>query len=239
VGRLKKTLRSFARRDAMDIEGLGEEMINQLVDSGLVRRIPDLYCLELSQLLELERMGEKSSQNLLDGIEASKQRDLGRLLAGLAIPHVGESVAHLLGTEFGDMKDLMDASEERLSRIGGVGPIMAKDIYTFFHDEAERKVVEELRTAGVTMTQPTEAKPKGATDLSGKTFVITGTLTRYQRDDIERLIRQLGGKASGSVSKKTDYLIAGEKAGSKLDKAKELGIAILSEDDFDQLIGKQ
>lgn len=238
VGRLKKTLRSFARRDAMDIEGLGEEMINQLVDSGLVRRIPDVYRLELAQLLELERMGEKSSQNLLYGIEASKQRDLGRLLAGLAIPHVGESVAHLLATEFGDMKDLMAASEERLSRIGGVGPIMAKDIHAFFHDDAERKVIEELRTAGVTMTQPTEAKPKGATDLAGKTFVITGTLQRYQRDDIERLIRQLGGKASGSVSKKTDYLIAGEKAGSKLDKAKELGVAILNEDDFDKLIGK-
>lgn len=236
-GRLKKTLRAFARRDAMDIEGLGEEMINQLVDSGLVRRISDLYHLQLAQLLELERMGEKSSQNLLDGIEASKQRDLSRLLAGLAIPHVGESVAHLLATELGDMTELMNASEDRLSRINGVGPIMAKDIYEYFQDETHRKLIEDLRGAGVKMAQDAEPKAKGA-GLAGKTFVITGTLQRYDRDAIERLIRDLGGKASGSVSKKTSYLIAGEKAGSKLDKAKELGIPVLNEDDFDKLIGK-
>jgi DNA ligase (NAD+) len=239
VGRLKKTLRAFARRDAMDIEGLGEEMINQLVDAGLVKRIPDLYHLKLEQLLELERMGEKSSQNLLDGIEASKKRDLGRLLAGLAIPHVGESVAHLLATEFGDIDSLMAATEDRLSRIGGVGPIMAKDIFEFFHSDVERQIVEDLRAAGVTLTQPVKDKPKGACDLTGKTLVVTGSLQRYQRDEIERLIRHLGGKASGSISKKTDYLIAGDKAGSKLDKAKELGVPVLTEEEFDQLIGKK
>lgn len=238
AGRLKKTLRSFARRDAMDIEGLGEEMVNQLVDAGLVKSISDLYRLTLAQLMELERMGEKSSQNLLDGIEASKQRDLGRLLTGLAIPHVGEAVALLLASEFGTIDGLLEASEERLSRIGGVGPTMAKDIHDFFHDGAERQMIEDLRQAGVKMTQDVQAKPKGASDLTGKTFVVTGTLARYQRDEIERLIRQSGGKASGSVSKKTDYLIAGDKAGSKLDKAKELGVKVLSEDEFDKLIGK-
>jgi DNA ligase (NAD+) len=238
VGRLKKTLRSFARRDAMDIEGLGEEMINQLVDAGLVHAIPDVYHLKLEQLLELERMGEKSSQNLLDGVEASKKRGLSRLLAGLAIPHVGEAVADMLAKEFGSMDGLLSATEERLSAISGVGPIMAKAIHEFFHDEAEIKLIADLRAAGVKLTEDSKPKTKAAgVDFSGKTFVVTGTLKKYQRDEIERLIRDLGGKASGSVSKSTSYLVAGEKAGSKLDKAKELGVAVLSEDDFEKLIG--
>src|SRR5262249_44337178 len=216
VGRLKKTLQSYARRDAMDIEGMGGEMINQLVDTGLVKRIPDLYHLTLDQLLELERVGEKSGQNLLDGIAASKGRGLGRLLAGLAIPHVGEAVAHLLANEFGAMDELLNASEERLSKVNGVGPIMAHDIHAFFHNETERQIIADLRAAGVKMTEEARPKPKAGADLSGKTLVVTGALQKYQRDEIERLIRELGGKAAGSVSKKTDYVIAGGKAGSKL-----------------------
>ena len=239
VGRLKKTLRAFARREAMDIEGLGEEMINQLVDEGLVCRIPDLYHLELDQLLELERMGEKSSQNLLDGIEASKQRGLSRLLGGLAIPHVGEAVADLLAKEFGDIDALLSASEERLAKINGVGPIMAKGIHEFFHDQDEIKLIADLRAAGVNTACASDRETaSAASKFSGKSFVVTGTLKKYQRDEIERLIRSLGGKATGSVTKSTNYLIAGEKAGSKLAKAKELGVAVLTEEEFEKMMQK-
>src|SRR5262249_30327365 len=158
------------------------------------------------QLVELERVGEKSGQNLLDGIEASKSRGLGRLLAGLAIPHVGESTAHLLATEFGAIEPLMDASEQRLSKVEGVRPIMAHDIHEFFQSPAERKMIDELRDAGVKLTADAKPKPRGGVDLSGKTFVVTGTLKNYEREQIEQVIRDLGGKAAGSVSKNTDYL---------------------------------
>lgn len=239
VGQLKKKLEVFAKRGAMDIEGLGAEMVNQLVDADLVKALPDVYRLTLDALLELERVGKKSGQNLLDGIEASKQRGLARLLAGLAIPHVGEAVADLLAQDFGNIDDLMNAPEDRLLRAEGVGPIMAHDIHAWFADPAHRAMIDELKAAGVKTTEPTRPKPKGAGDLTGKTFVVTGTLTRYERGDIEALIRKLGGKASGSVSKKTDYVIAGEKAGSKLDKAKELGVPIITEGEFDKMIGKE
>ena len=224
----------------MDIEGLGEEMINQLVDEGLVCRIPDLYHLKLAQLLELERMGEKSSRNLLDGIETSKQRGLARLLGGLAIPHVGEAVADLLAKEFGTIDALASASEERLAKINGVGPIMAKAIHKFFRDEVEIKLIADLRAAGVntaSLSHPEPRRETASSKFSGKTFVVTGTLKKYQRDEIERLIRNLGGKATGSVTKSTNYLVAGEKAGSKLAKAKELGVAVLTEEEFEKMVG--
>jgi DNA ligase (NAD+) len=238
VGQLRQKLKGFARRGAMDIEGLGDEMVAQLVDSGLVKTLPDLYRLTLKQLLELERVGEKSGQNLLDGIEASKQRGLARLLAGLAIPHVGEAVADLLAKAFGDIDSLMNASVDELNKVEGIGPIMAQDIHAYFHDPVHRHMIDELRKAGVKLAEEKKAKPAGA-DLSGKTFVVTGTLQKYEREEIEALIRDLGGKAAGSVSKKTDYLIAGDKAGSKLDKAKELGVPVLTEEEFDKLIGKK
>jgi DNA ligase (NAD+) len=238
VGQLRQKLKGFARRGAMDIEGLGDEMIAQLVDSGLVKSLPDLYRLTLDQLLELERVGKKSGQNLLDGIEASKERGLARLLAGLAIPHVGEAVADLLAKAFGDIDSLMSASVECLNQVEGIGPIMAQDIHAYFHDPVHQKMIEELRQAGVKLADEKKAKPAGA-DLSGKTFVVTGTLQKYEREEIEALIRDLGGKAAGSVSKKTDYLVAGDKAGSKLDKAKELGVPVLSEEEFEKMIGKK
>jgi DNA ligase (NAD+) len=238
AGQLKEKLRGYARRGAMDIEGLGEKIIDQLVDSGLVTTIPDLYQLDIDSLLELERMGQKSAQNLLDGIAESKQRGLGRLLAGLAIPHVGEAVADLLAKEFGSMDALMAASADQLNEVEGIGPIMAHDIHAYFHEPGHRKVIDELQTAGVKLTEDAKPKSKGAADLSGKTFVVTGTLKKYEREDVESLIRDLGGKASGSVSKKTDYVIAGDKAGSKLDKAKELGVPVLTEEEFEKLIGK-
>jgi len=240
TAQVKEVLRGYARRSTMDIEGLGEKMIEQLVDAGLVNGIPSIYRLTFDQLVELERMGKKSAQNLLDGIAASKERGLGRVLAGLAIPHVGDSVADLLAYEFGDIDALMNASAERLAQINGIGPIMAQAIHDYFQDDFNRTTIEELRTHGVKLTQEKRPAPAetGSADLTGKTIVVTGTLAKYQREEIEALIRQFGGKASGSVSKNTSYLVAGEKAGSKLEKAKQLGVKVLTEDEFEKLIGK-
>jgi DNA ligase (NAD+) len=239
-GQIKEVLRAYARRSAMDIEGLGEKIIEQLVDTGLVNSIPDLYRLTLDGLIALERMGKKSAQNLLDGIAASKDRGLGRLLAGLAIPHVGDSVADLLASEFESIDALMDASAERLAQIQGIGPIMAQSINEYFHTQYNRAVVQDLRSLGLKLTQDRRPSPaqRGGADLSGNTFVVTGTLVKYSREEIESLIRQLGGKATGTVSKNTSYLVAGENAGSKLDKAKQLGIKVLTEAEFEKLIGK-
>ncbi|MSQ95706.1 MAG: NAD-dependent DNA ligase LigA [Gemmataceae bacterium] len=239
TAQVKEVLRAYARRSAMDIEGLGEKIIEQLVDARLVSSIQDLYRLTLDQLAGLDRMGKKSAQNVLDGIAASKDRGLARLLAGLAILHVGDSVADLLANEFGRMDALMQATEERL-QIQGIGPIMAQAIHEFFHTEHNIAMIDELRNLGLKLTQDKRPSPAqvGGVDLTGKAFVVTGTLAKYQREEIEALIRQFGGKASGSVSKNTSYLIAGDKAGSKLDKAKQLGVAVLTEDEFDKLIGR-
>ncbi|MBI1830397.1 MAG: NAD-dependent DNA ligase LigA [Planctomycetes bacterium] len=238
TGQIKEVLRAYARRSAMDIEGLGEKIIEQLVDAGLVATIADLYRLTLEQLVALERMGKKSAQNLLEGISASKERGLGRVLAGLAIPHVGDSVADLLANEFGDIDALMNAGVDRLSQIIGIGPIMAQAIHDFFRDAPNHKIIDDLRALGLKLSQEKKPSPAqlGGADLTGKTFVVTGTLVKYSREEIESLIRQLGGKPAGSVSKNTSYLVAGDKAGSKLDKAKQLGVTILSEEEFDKLI---
>lgn len=239
VARLKRQLRSFAQRNAMDIEGMGVEIVDQLVDTGLVKSLPDVYRLTKEQLLELERMGDKSAQNLLDGIAASKDRGLSRVLTGLAIPHVGEHVAEVLADEFGSMDDLMKAPVDRLGRVNGIGPVLAENIDKYFQSPSGHKVIGELRDLGVKLTEERKQRPKGAADLSGKTFVVTGTLEKYSRDEIEGLIKQLGGKAAGSVSKKTSYVVAGENAGSKFDKAKALGVPVLTEDDFNKLIGRK
>jgi DNA ligase (NAD+) len=233
---IKRRLRAFAARNAMDIEGLGVKAIDQLVDAGLVRSIPDLYRLTLEQLVELERMGEKSATNLLDGIAASKARGLSRLLAGLTIPHVGESVADLLAHEFLSIDALAEASLERLSSINGVGPVMAEDIHAWFKESSHQKLVEELKELGLKTTEEKRAARKDG-DLTGKTIVVTGTLTKYGRDEIEAIIRDRGGKAAGSVSKSTSFVVAGEKAGSKLDKAKSLGVPVISEYDFEKMVG--
>lgn len=240
VSQLKEILRGYARRSAMDIEGLGEKIIDQLVDSGLVRGIPDIYRLTLDQLTALERMGKKSAQNLLDGIAVSKERGLARVLTGLAIPHVGDSNADMLANEFHNIDALANASIERLDEIDGIGASMAEAIHEYFHSDDGKKTVAELKHLGLKLTQ--EARPKrassGGTDLTGKTIVVTGTLQHYQREEIEALIRELGGKPAGSVSKNTAFVVAGEKAGSKLDKARELGVKVLTEDEFNKLIGK-
>jgi DNA ligase (NAD+) len=240
AGRLKRQLRSFAARNAMDIAGMGEEIVEQLVDSGLVRSLSDIYQLTADKVVELERMGELSTKNLLDGIVASKHRGLARVLTGLGIRHVGETVADLLAQEFGNIEHLRDAPLERLARVEGIGPERAKSIKEFLDSRSGRKIIEQFKAAGVKMSEAPRPKPAGGTaDLSGKTFVVTGTLSRYSREEIEELIKNLGGKSAGSVSKKTSYIVAGEKAGSKLDKARELGVPVLTEDDFDGLIGKK
>ncbi len=238
---LKRRLQFYAHRNAMDIEGLGEALVDQLVDSELVKSIPDLYRLTLEQLVELERMGKKSAENLLDGIEASKKRGLARVLTGLGILHVGERMAEVLADEFGNIDDLMEASAERLARIKGVGPKLAESISKSFHSADGRKIIEDLRSQGVKLTEDRKPAPAqvGGPDLSGKTFVVTGTLEHFSREEIEGLIKQFGGKATGSVSKKTDYVVVGENAGSKLDKAKELGVKTLTEAEFEKLIGRK
>jgi DNA ligase (NAD+) len=237
-GQIKRQVLQFARRDAMDIEGLGKVLVDQVVDAGLVKELPDIYRLTKEQLLDLERMGEKSAQNLLDGIEASKTHGLSRLLAGLGIPMVADSMADELAQAFGDIDRLMDASAERLAQVEGIGPERARRIHDYFQSAAGRQLIAEFRELGLTLTEKKRIAPAGAADLTGKTVVVTGSLEHYQREEIEALIRKLGGKPVGSVSKKTDFVIAGAKAGSKLDKAKQLGVRVMSEGEFRLLIGE-
>jgi DNA ligase (NAD+) len=236
-GELEKRLIAFAKRDRMDIEGLGDEMAKQLVAAGLVQSVTDLYRLTLDDLLKIDRVGKKSAQNLLDGIAASKGRGLTRLLAGLSIYMIGDSTADLIAQEFQSLDALLAASLERIANVKGVGPTRAKSLYDYFHGPIGDELVMELRELGLKLTEEARQAPV-ASPLAGKTVVVTGTLTRYDRKGIEDLIKQLGGKPSGSVSKKTDYVVAGTEAGSKLDKAKELGVKVLTEDEFDKLIGK-
>ena len=237
---LKERLRYYASRIAMDIEGLGIALIEQLVDRGLVRSIPDLYRLKSEPLVELERMGKKSAQNVIDGIEASRKRGLTHLLTGLGIRHVGEHIADILAQEFGNMDALMNAPAERLAHVEGIGPERAEAVYKFFQSEQGRRTVEELKELGLDLTEKIREVPAAAlaSGIAGKTFVVTGKMVHQTRPEIEALIKSLGGKAAGSVSKKTDYVIAGDDAGSKLAKARELGIQVLTEDEFQKLIGK-
>jgi DNA ligase (NAD+) len=232
---LRKKLGTFAHRERMDIEGLGEKLAEQLVRTGLVQSLPDLYRLKLQQLMDLERMGKKSAQNLIDNIEASKQRGLARLLAGLSITDVGVTVAEDLAEEFGSIDELLNATADKLQQCKGIGPERAESIRKYFQSPAGQKTIKELRQLGVKLTE--EKKVRG-TKLAGKTLVVTGTLKNYGRKEIEDLIKSLGGTAAGSVSKKTDYVVAGEEAGSKLAKAKELGVPVLTEAQFEKLIGK-
>lgn len=236
---LKERLRFYAHRGAMDIEGLGPAIIDQLVDQGLVQGIPDLYSLSLDQLTALERMGEKSAQNLLDGLEASKGRGLARVLHGLSIRHVGKSTAALLADAFGSADKLLAANEEELARLPDIGPIVAAGVAGWLKTKAAKDLFARLRAAGVKLQEERagQGTPKGDGPLAGKTIVVTGTLVHFDRDGIEELIRKLGGKPASSVSKKTDFVVAGEKAGSKLKKAQELGVSVLSEEEFRKLIG--
>ena len=231
---LKERIRYYASRNAMDIEGMGDVLVEQLVQQRLVHGYGDLYKLNLEQLIELDRMGEKSSQNVLDGIEASKQRGLERLLNALSIRHVGRSVATVLAKQFGTMDALCQADVEQLSEINEIGDVIARSVHDFLHGDYGSAVVTELQNLGVKMdaNAPLTQADVGAQLLSGKTLVVTGTLETHTRDEIHELIVQHGGRAASSVSKKTDYLIAGAKAGSKLEKATKLGVPVLTEQEF-------
>lgn len=232
---LQGRIESFAKRERMNIDGIGEKLAEQLVNSGLVKTVADLYRLNKEQLMDLDRMGELSAQNLLDAIESSKSRGLARLLAGLSIYGVGEGMAPLLVQEFSSMDALLAATKEDLAGVKGFGPRRAENVFNFLHGPGE-KIIQDLREAGVRLTEDVKAKVTSG-PLMGKTVVVTGTLQNYSRKEIEDLIALHGGKATSSVSKKTDYVVAGDEAGSKLDKARQLGIKVLTEDEFKNLIG--
>jgi DNA ligase (NAD+) len=235
----KQALLHFAGRRAMDIEGLGDKLVDQLVDGGLIRTLPELYTLGLAKLAALDRMAEKSAANLLAGLEKSKQTTLARFLYGLGIRHVGETTAKDLAKHFGRIDRVMDASVEQLLEVNDVGPVVAQSIRTFFEQPHNREVVEQLRAVGVSWAEHEGVQPDASPKpLAGKTLVLTGTLPTLSRDEAKDLIEAAGGKVSGSVSKKTHYVVAGEEAGSKLDKARELGVAVLDEEDLRALLAE-
>jgi DNA ligase (NAD+) len=232
--RRKESFLHFAGRHAMNIDGLGEKIVDQLVDKKLVKDYADLYHLKLEKISELERMAEKSAQNLLDEIAASKKNTLARLIYALGIRFVGERTAQLLADHFGSMEKLAEASEEELTGVTEVGPKVAEGILEFFSEPANRKLIEHLRAAGVNMKGERQA-PKD-TKFAGKTFVFTGTLTHRSREEAEALVASHGGKAGSSVSKKTSYVVVGADPGSKYNKAKSLGVPILDEPGFEKLL---
>jgi DNA ligase (NAD+) len=229
----KQALLHFAQRRAMDIEGLGEKLVDQVVERGLVHCPADLYRLGVAALTSLERMAEKSAQNLLDGIAASKETTLARFMFSLGIRHVGEATAKDLAKHFGNLDRLMDASLDELLQVNDVGPAVAQSIRQFFDQPHNREVVEQLRACGIRWPENSGAAAIDASgSFAGKTVVLTGTLSSMSRDDAKDRLEALGAKVSGSVSKKTDFLVAGTEAGSKLDKAQELGVAVLTEAEF-------
>jgi DNA ligase (NAD+) len=230
--KLRETILHFASRGVMNIEGMGEVLVNQLTDRGLVKNVADIYKLTKADLLSLERMGDKSAQNVLDEIEASKKLPLERVIYGLGIRMVGERTAQFLAEHFGSMDDLIKASEEELQNVTEVGPRIATSIVEFFREPSNRKLIERLRASGLTFTGK---KKERGTKLAGKTFVLTGTLTR-PRDVVKKALEDAGGRVAGSVSKKTDYVVAGADAGSKLDKANELGVRVISESEMEKLL---
>lgn len=231
----RQRLRYFATRDCMDIEGLGDKLVNQLVDAQLVNSYADLYGLTLEKLMTLERMGKKSAENLLQGIQVSKQRGLSRVLNAITIRHVGQRVAMVLARRFGSAESLTNAGLEELSNTEEIGPIIAKSVFEFCRSDEGKQVFEQLGNAGVSLETSEEDSVDRYGVFANKTLVVTGTLEHYSRDEIERVIEKLGGKASGSISKKTDYLVAGQAAGSKLQKAEQLGVKILTEAEFREL----
>ncbi|MDI1239379.1 MAG: NAD-dependent DNA ligase LigA [Polaromonas sp.] len=224
----KEAILHFAHRRAVEVEGLGDKLVEQLVDAGVVRTLPDLYKLGLTALAGLERMADKSAQNLLQALEKSKSTTLPRFLFGLGIRHVGEATAKELARHFGKLDAVMDASEAQLLEVSDVGPIVAQSIRTFFDQPHNREVVEQLRACGVNWPEG-EPAARAPQPLSGKTFVITGTLPTLSRDEAKDRVEAAGGKVAGSVSKKTDYVVAGTEAGRKLTRAQELGVAVIDE----------
>ena len=232
--KLHETIRHFASRGVMNIDGMGDALIAQLTEKGLVKNVADIYKLSKNDLLGLERFADKSAQNIIKEIENSKNLPLERVIYGLGIRFVGERTAQFLAEHFGSMEALEKASEEELQSVNEVGPRIAQSIAEFFSVSANQNLVARLREAGLTLSG--EKRQRG-TKLAGKTFVLTGTLAKYTRDEAKKMIEDAGGKVTGSVSKKTDYVVAGTDAGSKLDKAKELGVTVIEEKELEELAG--
>jgi len=224
--KLRETILHFAARSVMNIDGMGDALVNQLTERRLVNNVADIYRITKDDLLKLERMGDKSAQNVLNEIEASKKLPLQRVIYGLGIRFVGERTAEFLAEHFGSLDSIMNASEEELEQVNEVGPRIAQSIAEFFQEPRNRDLVEQLRNAGLTLKG--KRKERG-TKLAGQTFVLTGTLAHYSRDQAKKMIEDAGGRVASSVSKKTDFVIAGADAGSKLDKARELGVKIVDE----------
>jgi DNA ligase (NAD+) len=232
--KLLGTILHFASRGVMNIDGMGESLVTQLIERGLVKNVADIYDLTKKDLLSLERFADKSAQNILDEIENSKHLPLERVIYGLGIRMVGERTAQFLAEHFGSMEALVHASVEELQDVGEVGPKIAESIAEFFSNPANQKLVDRLEKAGLAFKGK---KKERGTKLAGKTFVLTGTLAHYTRDEAKKMIEDAGGKVTGSVSKKTDYVVAGSDAGSKLDKAKDLGVAVIDEKEMEKLAG--
>jgi DNA ligase (NAD+) len=232
----KRRIQFFASRDAMDIEGLGPSLIEQLVDKGFLKDYADVYYLKYEDLVTLERMGEKSSSNLISAIEESKHRDLDRLICALGINNVGSHTAEVLSEHFDALDKLTNATQEELEGIYEIGPVTAKSIVGFFQTKHTREIIEKLKARGVNTQKLASPKTAKNPKVSGKSFVITGTLQKYPRNEAEALIKNLGGRVVSSVSKKTDYLVVGEEPGSKLDKARKLNVYVLDEVAFEKLV---
>ena len=233
---LKESLKHFARRGGMDIDGLGGKYIDQLLQLGLVKNVADLYRLRKEDLFRFERMGDKLAEKLLAAIEASKKRPLSRFLNALGIRHVGDHMAKVLASQFGSLEELSRASQEDLLAIHEVGPQVASSVTSFFASPQNQQILADLATLGV---QPEREQRRAGGPLSGKTFVFTGSLALFSRKEAQTLVEKLGGRASGSVSKKTDFVVAGEEAGSKLARAQELGVTVLSEEEFQQMVERE
>jgi DNA ligase (NAD+) len=232
---LKENIAHFASREAMNIDGMGPSLVERLIQSRLVHDPGDLYSLTNEDLETIERMGEKSASNIVAAIDRSKDAALGRLIYALGIRHVGERTAQVLAQHFGSIEAIETASVEDLAAVPDVGPVVARSIRKFFDQEQNKQVIEKLRAAGI---NPRAARVTAENaEVAEKTFVFTGALDTMTRDDAEEIVTRLGGKPSSSVSKKTDFVVAGEKAGSKLDKARELGVAVISEEEFRKMAG--
>ena len=232
---LKGRIRHFASKRAMDIDGLGVKLIDQLVDQGFVKDVADLYEVKKEELVALERMADKSAQNIIDAIEGSKEKPLARFLYALGIRHVGEHISDVLAQRFSHLDDFFHLSEDELMEVEEVGPEVAASVVQFFRDKKNRESIERLKRAGVRVIEP-RVKERGK--LVGKVFVFTGTLKGYGRDEARSLVEVRGGKTASSISKKVDFVVAGEDPGSKFDTAKELGVKILTEEEFSKMIGK-
>ncbi len=231
--KLRETILHFASRGVMNIDGMGESLVNQLMERGLVKDVADIYKLTKKDLLSLDRFADKSAQNILDEIDRSRKLPLERVIYGLGIRFVGERTAQFLAEHFASMEALEHASQEELQEVNEIGPRIAESIVEFFSIAANRRLIERLREAGLTLSGH---KKQRGTKLAGKTFVLTGTLAHFTRDEAKKMIEDAGGKVAGSVSKKTDYVVAGTDAGSKLDKAKDLGVKVIDEKEMEKLI---